>query len=210
MLGLAFAAGLASAQSAATPAANTQQQIDQLQQQLDQLKQQQKTDEAVASNPANASVTADTSGFTIKSSDGNFLLKIGADIQIDNRSFFGVGSQGLSDTILLRRVRPTFSGTVYKYVDYFIRPDFGQGAVVIYDAYAELKYFNRAKLRVGKFKPPVGLELFCLSWKWRERSAVKITERAHEKDEESLLSRREGSHFEGAFAGSGADLDAMR
>ena len=90
MLGLAFAAGLASAQSAATPAANTQQQIDQLQQQLDQLKQQQKTDEAVASNPANASVTADTSGFTIKSSDGNFLLKIGADIQIDNRSFFGV------------------------------------------------------------------------------------------------------------------------
>jgi len=158
MLGLAFAAGLASAQSAATPAANTQQQIDQLQQQLDQLKQQQKTDEAVASNPANASVTADTSGFTIKSSDGNFLLKIGADIQIDNRSFFGVGSQGLSDTILLRRVRPTFSGTVYKYVDYFIRPDFGQGAVVIYDAYAELKYFNRAKLRVGKFKPPVGLE----------------------------------------------------
>jgi transposase-like protein len=26
--------------------------------------------------------------------------------------------------------------------------------------------------------------VFCLSWKWRERSAVKITERAHEKDED--------------------------
>jgi len=105
-----------------------------------------------------AAVTADTSGFTIKSNDGNFLLKIGADLQIDNRSFFGVGSQTLSDTILLRRVRPTFSGTVYKYIDYYFRPDFGQGTTVIYDAYAELKYFSRAKLRIGKFKPPVGME----------------------------------------------------
>ena len=37
-------------------------------------------------------------------------------------------------------------------------PTFGLGSTIIYDAYAELKYFNRAKLRVGKFKPPVGLE----------------------------------------------------
>jgi phosphate-selective porin OprO/OprP len=29
---------------------------------------------------------------------------------------------------------------------------------VIYDAYVEAKYFERAKVRVGKFKPPVGLE----------------------------------------------------
>jgi phosphate-selective porin len=60
--------------------------------------------------------------------------------------------------ILLRRVRPTFSGTVYKYVDYYFRPDFGQGSTVIYDAYVELKYFNFAKVRVGKFKPGVSLE----------------------------------------------------
>ncbi len=105
-----------------------------------------------------ASSFADTSGFTIESNDGDFLLKIGADIQIDNRSPFGAGSQGLSDTMVLRRVRPTFSGTIYRYVDYFIRPDFGQGTTVIYDAYAELKYFNRFRVRVGKFKPPVGLE----------------------------------------------------
>ena len=52
--------------------------------------------------------------------------------------------------------------------------------------------------------------VFCLSWKWRERSAVKITERTHEKDEETLLSRREGSHSEATFAGPGADLEAVR
>src|ERR1017187_3655973 len=105
-----------------------------------------------------ALVTAGTGGFTIQSADSNYTLKIGADLQVDNRSFIGEGSSALSDTILLRRVRPTFSGTVYKYVDYFFRPDFGQGSTIIYDAYAELKYFDRAKVRVGKFKPPVGLE----------------------------------------------------
>ncbi len=160
-----LAAGFMEAQSPATW--STQQQKDQLRQQLDQLEQAQKiearqkelADEAAATKAKTAAfVSADTTGFNIKSNDGDFTLKIGADIQIDNRSPFGTGSAGLSDSILLRRVRPTFSGTVYHYVDYFIRPDFGQGATVIYDAYAELKYFSRFKLRVGKFKPPVGLE----------------------------------------------------
>jgi phosphate-selective porin OprO/OprP len=166
---LALAAGLAHAQSAGAPPspASTQQEIDQLRQRLDELEQQQKVaartkelaDEAAAAKAkSTAAVTADTSGFTIKSGDGDFLMKIGADLQVDNRSFFGVGSQSLTDTAVLRRIRPTFSGTVYHYVDYFFRPDFGQGATVIYDAYVELKYFSRAKLRVGKFKPPVGLE----------------------------------------------------
>jgi phosphate-selective porin OprO/OprP len=105
-----------------------------------------------------AAVKADTSGFTIKSNDDNFLLKIGADLQVDNRTFTGGGSAGLTDQMLLRRVRPTFSGTVYKYVDFFFRPDFGQGQTLIYDAYIQLNYLHQARLRVGKFKPPVGLE----------------------------------------------------
>ncbi len=105
-----------------------------------------------------ARVTADTSGFTIRSADGNYTLKIGSDLQVDTRSFLGSGSSALTDGILLRRVRPTFSGTVYKYIDYFFRPDFGQGATVIYDAYAQLNYVPGLSLRVGKFKPPVGLE----------------------------------------------------
>ena len=132
------------------------QKIQQLERKVDEL--DQKLQQAAETAQTAASVTADTSGFTIKSGDGNFLLKIGADLQVDNRTFLGEGSQPLLDTALLRRVRPTFSGTVYKYVDYMFRPDFGQGQTVIYDAYVELKYFDRAKVRVGKFKPPVGLE----------------------------------------------------
>jgi phosphate-selective porin OprO and OprP len=103
-------------------------------------------------------VTADPSGFSIKSVDGNYSLKIGADLQTDVRTFTGTGSSSLTDQMLLRRVRPTFSGTVYKYVDYYFRPDFGQGTTVIYDAYLQLNYLPRFRLRAGKFKPPVGLE----------------------------------------------------
>ncbi len=157
LIGIALAGGIASAQTVA-PAATTQQQIDQLRQQINQLEQKQKADEAAASSPGSASVTADSHGFTIKSGDGDFILNIGADIQVDNRSFFGASNQPLPDTILLRRARPVFQGTIYHYIDYFFRPDFGKGNPAIYDAYAELKYFNRAKLRVGKFKTPVGLE----------------------------------------------------
>jgi phosphate-selective porin OprO/OprP len=132
------------------------QKIQQLERKVDEL--DQKLQQVGETAKTGASVTADTSGFTIRSGDGNFLLKIGADLQVDNRTYLGEGSQSLTDTALLRRVRPTFSGTVYKYIDYMFRPDFGLGQTVIYDAYVELKYFDRARLRVGKFKPPVGLE----------------------------------------------------
>lgn len=163
---LFFAAASVIAAQTATP--DTQdQKIEKLEQKVEELDQKLKVaernqelkDEAAAETAKSAAaVTADTSGFTIKSSDGNFLLKVGADLQVDNRTYTGEGSGSSVDTALLRRVRPTFSGTVYKYVDYFFRPDFGQGTTVIYDAYAELKYFDNARVRVGKFKPPVGLE----------------------------------------------------
>jgi phosphate-selective porin OprO/OprP len=112
----------------------------------------------VLTTPNNTVVIADHTGFLIRSGDGNFALRIGADLQLDTRMFFGTGATGVVDNTLLRRVRPIISGTVFKYVDYFFRPDFGQGTTVIYDAYVELKYFEHFKLRVGKFKPAVGLE----------------------------------------------------
>lgn len=103
-------------------------------------------------------VSVGPSGFTIESDDGDFQLKTGADLQTDVRSFSGRGSSALTDQILLRRVRPTISGTVYRYVDFFFRPDFGQGTTVIYDAYAQFNYIPHFAIRAGKFKPGVGLE----------------------------------------------------
>jgi phosphate-selective porin OprO/OprP len=105
-----------------------------------------------------ATVGAEPTGITIRSNDQNFLLKIGLDIQIDNRTLPGDSTVPLTDQMLIRRARPALSGTVYKYIDFYLRPDFGLGTTVLYEAYFELKYFPRANLRVGKFKPPVGLE----------------------------------------------------
>jgi phosphate-selective porin OprO and OprP len=103
-------------------------------------------------------VTVGPGGFAIRSEDGDFSLRTGADLQTDIRTFEGKGSGTLLDQILLRRVRPTISGTVYKYIDFFFRPDFGQGTVVIYDAYAQFNYIPHLAIRAGKFKPGVGLE----------------------------------------------------
>ena len=144
----------------------TDQKIQALEQKIQELdqrvrvadrKQEIQAEDAAARAKTGASVATD-GGFVIRSNDGNFSIRFGADLQIDNRTFLDGSSSSLTDQILLRRVRPTISGTVYKYIDFYIRPDFGQGSVILYDAYLQFNYFSRANLRVGKFKPPVGLE----------------------------------------------------
>jgi phosphate-selective porin OprO and OprP len=143
------------------------QKVGELEKRVEELDQQfrvaerlreLKAEEADSKAKTTPTVNADQGGFTIRSGDGDYSLRVGADIQVDSRSFFGAGAASSTDGFLVRRLRPTISGTLYKYIDYLIRPDFGGGSTVINDAYAELKYFRRAKLRVGKFKPPVGLE----------------------------------------------------
>jgi len=136
----------------AIPTESTDEKIQQLELKLDELDQRIQTDK-----PA-ASVTANGGPFTIRSADDNFVLRLGADLQLDHRTFPAVSPVPVADQTLIRRARPTISGTVYQYIDFFVRPDFGLGQVVVYDLYAQLNYFSRFNLRVGKFKPPVGLE----------------------------------------------------
>ena len=50
------------------------------------------------------------------------------------------------------------------------------------------------------------LGVFCLSWKWRTRSSVKIAERTYEESKKALQRRREGGHLEAAPFGQGARL----
>jgi len=173
------------AQTPATPAddrAAMRQEMQELRRRLDELEQRMRIADANEArsqaagssataatlpepNPAGATpksqpavVTADTSGFSIQSADGDFRMKIGADLQVDNRTFTGKGAAALTDQMLVRRLRPTVSGTVYKFVDYYFRTDFGLGTTVVNEAYMQFNYFPHVNLRVGKFKPPVGLE----------------------------------------------------
>ncbi len=135
-----------------------EQKVDELDQRVKVAERQKEIKDEEASEKAKTATAVTSGPFSIQSANGNFLIRFGADLQVDNRTFPGDSSVFLQDQILMRRVRPAISGTLYKYVDYYIRPDFGQGAVVLYEAYMQLNYFSRANLRVGKFKPPVGLE----------------------------------------------------
>jgi ABC-type oligopeptide transport system ATPase subunit len=51
--------------------------------------------------------------------------------------------------------------------------------------------------------------LSCLSWKWRRRSSVKITERTYEERTEAFHSRRKSSHSEATSCGQSTRLGAV-
>jgi phosphate-selective porin OprO and OprP len=97
-------------------------------------------------------------GFFLQSPNGDFKLKLRGYTQADARFFpFDSGDTG-NDSFFLRRVRPIFEGTVYKYFDFRIMPDFGGGTTVLQDAYMDVRYLPYASFRAGKFKEPVSLE----------------------------------------------------
>ena len=97
-------------------------------------------------------------GFKIASPDGKFKLKIGGYTQADGRFFVNDNTDLNTTQFTFRRVRPVISGTVFKYIDFKIMPDFAGSKLVLFDAYTDLNYFQAARLRIGKYKPPVGLE----------------------------------------------------
>lgn len=103
-------------------------------------------------------VVASADGFNFKSKDQAFQLKFRGQIQTDGRYFLNDDSTAGSNTYLLRRVRPTLEGTVFKYFDFRLMPDFGGGTTSLQDAWVDFKYWKAAQLRVGKFKSPVGIE----------------------------------------------------
>jgi phosphate-selective porin OprO and OprP len=115
----------------------------------------------------NPPATASAEGFFVQSENGDYKLQIRGYAQLDGR-FFPGDDDGLSvDQFLLRRVRPIVQGTIAKYFDFNITPDFGGGTTVLQDAYLDFRYTPKARLRFGKFKSPVGLE--------RLQSATVIT-----------------------------------
>lgn len=104
------------------------------------------------------SVTAGAGGFQLKSADGNFVLKLRGYVQADGRFFLDDSAKVLTNDFLLRRVRPILEGTIYKYYDFRIMPDFGGSAPTIFDAYFQARWKPEFVVRAGKFKPGVDLE----------------------------------------------------
>ncbi|HEY8150422.1 MAG TPA: porin [Vicinamibacteria bacterium] len=97
-------------------------------------------------------------GFILQSETGDFVLKLTGYAQADGRFALGDGAGLVTNQFLPRRVRPTFQGTVARYFDFYIVPDFGSGTALVQDAYLDVHFTNALRVRAGKMKSPFGIE----------------------------------------------------
>jgi phosphate-selective porin OprO/OprP len=130
-----------------------------------------------------AKVDAGPNGFKIGTADGEWQLRLRGFLQADTNTFLqdtlpageGIGwnptlgadgapnpfdsASGLgSDKFLIRRARLQFGGTLGKWTDFLIAPDFGGGQTRLFDAWTDFHYWQSASLAVGKMKGPLDLE----------------------------------------------------
>ncbi len=115
-------------------------------------------------------LTAGSEGFTLQS--GDYKLQLRGYAQFDGRFFSGDEGPLAIDTFVLRRVRPIFQGTLGKSFEFRIMPDFGGGVTVLQEAWLDFKPSPKLRVRVGKYKAPVGLE------RLQSATALTFVERA--------------------------------
>jgi phosphate-selective porin OprO and OprP len=97
-------------------------------------------------------------GFSLSSPNHDYNLNLSGIIQGDGRFFTSGADKDVGSTFFLNRVRPILTGSLGKYYNFNITPDFGQGKVTLQDAYINVTYWDHASLRAGKFKAPFDLE----------------------------------------------------
>jgi len=113
-------------------------------------------------------------GVTIDFDNGENELQFGGLIQLDGRFAPDDPLHAVTDTLLLRRVRPIFQGRVSRIFEFRIMPDFGNCQALLFDAYFDMKFSDVFRVRMGKDKTPIGLELLNADYAvlFPERSLV--------------------------------------
>jgi phosphate-selective porin OprO/OprP len=130
-------------------------------------------DSAAAAAKDKVSATASSKdGFSIKSADGKFAVRLKGLVQADGRFFLSDSAVPVTNTFFIRRARPILEATVGKYLEFRVQPDFGQGTTVLFDAYTDVKIAPAFAVRAGKFKPAVDLE------RYQSASDIVFAERA--------------------------------
>jgi phosphate-selective porin OprO/OprP len=89
---------------------------------------------------------------------GDFVLKLTGYVQGDGRFAVGDDAGLVTNQFLVRRARPIVQGTVARYFDFYIVPDFGNGTALVQDAYLDVHFTNKLRVRAGKMKSPFGIE----------------------------------------------------
>jgi len=139
-------------------------------------------------------------GLWFSTADGNTHLQVHGYIQADNRWFLSNTHGEPVDAFLFRKIRPLFEGTLFNHVDFRFMPDFGQNNAQIQEAFLELKTLPFAKLRVGKFKEPIGLEVL------RQDRDLTFVERSMASD--LLPLRYIGAQISGSVLSNAINYDA--
>jgi len=117
---------------------------------------------AVAQTPARPPdqppVTAGwNDGFFLQTPNGDNRLQIGAVLQVDGR-FALDDPLPITNTFVMRKARPTFTGRVAKFIDFKLMPELA-GSVTLLDAYFDIRFSTKLRVRSGKDKTPVGYEM---------------------------------------------------
>ena len=157
-------------QEASDTTKSLEARVDELDQQvrvLQRLRELAAESTTTAAKDRQSATANGKDGFSLKSADGKYTLKIRGYLHADARFFPSDDAKAIPNTFFLRRARPIIEASVGKYFDFRIMPDFGQGATTLFDAYWEGKFSPGFTVRAGKYKPPVGFE--------RLQSATDIT-----------------------------------
>ena len=95
-------------------------------------------------------------GFTISSADEESKLSLSGRLHADYRHFLNDNPN--NDTFLIRRARLAALGKLYKYYDFFVEYEMGQGNSQLNDAFMNINYVPYAQLMFGQTKVPFSLE----------------------------------------------------
>jgi phosphate-selective porin OprO and OprP len=160
-------AALAQPSPSPQPMVSGRQLIKELQERVAKL-------EAAQAKPAGdvPLISFGPTGMVLKTPDGKTTIQTRGLVQADGRAYLGDDSHSLTDTFLLRRVRPSIDATFFGWLNARLMPDFGQNKAYVVEAYVDLIPWKWLQLLGGKFKPPVGLE------RLQTEASTKFLERA--------------------------------
>ena len=139
---------------------------------------------AIAPGPAAAQTSAPPSqpaplpaagwdeGFFLQTPDGANRLQAGVILQTDGR-FALDDPLPITNTFLLRKARINLAGRIGRYFEFKLMPEFAASTTVL-DAYFDIRFSSKFRLRSGKDKTPIGYELLISdgSLLFPERSVV--------------------------------------
>jgi len=114
-------------------------------------------------------VDAGPGGFAVRSADKQSQFRFHLQVQADGKFWKGTTPAGVRETFFLRRAIPWIDGTLPGGISFLVAPDFSQisttntaaqanAAIILPDAYLQLKILDELQFRFGKFRAPIGLE----------------------------------------------------